>query len=158
MSTTPATIEVVSASPIDEGAFLGAVARMIPLLTTVEGHPAQFARASFRIVHDPEMTVLHERHSKVAGTTDVLTFVWSVAPSPIEVDIAISCDEAARRAKEFGHPPMNEILLYALHGLLHAAGFNDHEEASHARIHAEEDRILVAIGVGPVYSERRNAP
>ena len=44
-----------------------------------------------------------------------------------------------------------QLLLYILHGLLHCAGFDDHDPAEHDRMHTEEDRILTAIGVGPVF-------
>ena len=39
-----------------------------------------------------------------------------------------------------------------VHGILHCCGFDDHDEESHQKMHAEEDRILNAIGVGTVWS------
>ena len=158
MSDHPPRVEVVSAAAIDERAFREGVERLLPFLRSPAGAPVTIARASVRIVKDPEMSALHERHSKVSGTTDVLTFVWVAPPAPIEVDIAICIDEAARRASEFGHDCARELLLYALHGLLHAAGFRDDDEASHAQIHAEEDRILKAAGIGAVYDPERRSP
>ena len=49
-------------------------------------------------------------------------------------------------------PTFLVMLLYAVHGLLHCAGFDDHETAAFDRMHAEEDRILRAIGVGPIFA------
>ena len=60
-------------------------------------------------------------------------------------------DEAARRAIEFGHGVERELLLYAVHGVLHCLGHDDHEEEQRARMHREEDRLLAAVGVGAVY-------
>ena len=60
-------------------------------------------------------------------------------------------DEAARRSRDLEHPVEHELLLYAIHGVLHVLGHDDHDPAAFERMHAEEDRILEAIGVGPVF-------
>jgi ssRNA-specific RNase YbeY (16S rRNA maturation enzyme) len=81
----------------------------------------------------------------------------------VDVDIAICVDEAARRGQGAAqidgsaasasapHGTRGEILLYALHGLLHAAGHDDRDDDSYARMHAEEDRILEAAGFGRLF-------
>ncbi|HRP62756.1 MAG TPA: rRNA maturation RNase YbeY [Phycisphaerales bacterium] len=106
------------------------------------------------IVHDDAMSMLHERHANIAGTTDVLTFPRESAGDTggIAADIAVCFDEAARRAAQFGHSVEREILLYILHGLLHCAGHDDHDEAAYAAMHVEEDRILSEIGVGRTFA------
>lgn len=109
------------------------------------------ARVHVEIVDDRSMGAFHERHSGVAGTTDVLTFLGSDEGEPIEVDIIACVDEAARRAAEFGHGVERELVLYAVHGLLHCCGHDDHDPAAYDAMHAEEDRILSAIGVGPTF-------
>ncbi len=149
-------IEVVAASGtrFDEKEFVATIARVVPLLRTPGRVAAPVARASFRIVDDAEMSTLHERHSKIAGTTDVLTFPWASPPEPIEVDVAICHDEAKRRAAELGHSVDREVILYAVHGLLHAAGFTDDAADAHAAMHAEEDRLLEAIGVGATFVKK----
>ena len=45
-----------------------------------------------------------------------------------------------------------ELLLYALHGVLHCAGFDDRTNDDFEAMHVEEDRILTAIGVGPTFA------
>ena len=74
------------------------------------------ARVTIRLVPDPEMCRLHAAHMNDPTTTDVLTFV-----DGDEVDIAVCVDEAMRRAAEMGHDLRRELLLYGLHGMLHAA-------------------------------------
>ena len=103
------------------------------------------------IVGDAEMIRLHRVHSGQPATTDVLTFPAHAGGEPIEVDIVACADEAARRAAEFGHAVDRELLLYAIHGLLHCCGHDDHEPEAHERMHAEEDRILRALGVGATF-------
>ena len=110
------------------------------------------ARVTVEIVDDHRMAALHERFSNVPGTTDVLTFPSSGPDEPVAVDIAICIVEAARQSKAQNHELRRELLLYALHGVLHCTGFDDRTPDDHARIHAEEDRILQAIGLGAVYA------
>ena len=113
--------------------------------------PRPVARVHLEIVGDAEMDRLHRLHSGIPGTTDVLTFPAHAEGEPIDVDIVACADEAARRAAEFGHGIDRELLLYAVHGLLHCCGHDDHEPAAHERMHAEEDRILGALGVGATF-------
>lgn len=113
--------------------------------------PVPVARVTVEVIDDHRMAALHERFSSVPGTTDVLTFPGSGPGEPVEVDIAICVDEAARQSAARGHELRRELLLYALHGLLHCTGFDDRTPDDHARMHAEEDRILQAIGLGAVY-------
>lgn len=114
--------------------------------------PVPVARVTVEVIDDHRMTALHERFSNVPGTTDVLTFPGSGPGEPVEVDIAICVDEAARQSAARGHELRRELLLYALHGILHCTGFDDRTPDDHARMHAEEDRILQAIGLGVVYA------
>jgi len=130
------------------------VRSMIEFLPAVEGKSQTFSQISIRIVRDEEMSKLHEKYSNVAGTTDVLTFVQGDTASGIEVDLALCADEAERRCAEFGHSVENELALYAVHGLLHAIGFDDQDEVQARRMHAEEDRILTSLGLGAVYAPR----
>ena len=113
--------------------------------------PRDVHRIAVRIVDDAEMIDLHRRFHDDATTTDVLTFDSGATEGPLEVDIAVCLDEARRNASDRGHDVARELLLYIVHGLLHCCGHDDHDADEHRRMHAEEDRILTAIGVGPVY-------
>ncbi len=110
-------------------------------------------RLGARIVRDETMAALHERYSNIPGTTDVLTFDLTQGPAaPVDVDIVACLDEAARQAAAHGHAVERELLLYLLHGVLHCLGYDDHDPTSFAAMHAEEDRILEAIGVGRTFT------
>jgi probable rRNA maturation factor len=104
------------------------------------------------IVGDEKMCSLNEAHRGVRDTTDVLAFERRADDDAIEADIVICADEAARRAAEFAHSIEQELLLYALHGVLHCSGFDDHTNDDFEAMHVEEDRILTAIGVGPTFA------
>ncbi len=121
-----------------------------------------------RLVSDSEMADAHQRFSGVSGTTDVLTFDLSApkstsqpgAPIPsglcltfdrilytIDADLLICVDEADRQAALRGYPWSQEALLYAMHGLLHCLGHDDHDETGYEVMHALEDLVLEALGV-----------
>ncbi len=114
-----------------------------------------YSDVSVRVVEDEEMSLLHMKHSGVEGTTDVLTFDHGGDEHAVCADIAICIDVAKREANKRGHAVQNELLLYIVHGILHCCGFDDHEETAHELIHAEEDRVLSAIGVGKVWSKEK---
>lgn len=110
------------------------------------------AGVDIAIVDDARMAQLHERHTGVAGTTDVLTFDLSDAPAAaIEAELVICADEAARQGAARGHDARLELLLYCVHGLLHLLGHDDHDPDAARRMHAREDELLMAAGFGAVY-------
>lgn len=117
--------------------------------------PRTLARVDVLLVGDGAMDAAHRRYMNIAGTTDVMSFPAhdeGDAAAAVEADLIVSVDVAAREAASRGHAREREILLYAVHGTLHACGFRDDSDAEAARIHAEEDRILAAAGFGMVYA------
>ena len=112
-----------------------------------------------RVVGDAEMAAAHERHLRKASTTDVLTFDLAEGGSaqgePIDADVLVCLDEAARRAAEHGHMVERELLLYIVHGLMHCLGEDDQDRAAYERMHAREDAVLAAIGVGATFAPKR---
>lgn len=114
---------------------------------------------SVAIVGDAQMIRLHRQHKQKEGTTDVLTFdLRDSAKHDVEGDLVICMDEAARQAASRGHETRLEILLYAVHGLLHLLGYDDHNPQDALAMHNREDELLAAIGYGPVYSRGRRRP
>jgi probable rRNA maturation factor len=68
-------------------------------------------------------------------------------------EVVLCVDEAARQAAEQGHTVAEELLLYAVHGLLHLCGYDDRTPADFAVMHAREDEILTHIGVGRLFKK-----
>jgi len=107
-----------------------------------------------RIVGDEEMTTLHAAHTGDATTTDVLTFdLRDATDAPLDADVVLCVDEALRQATRRGRSVERELLLYALHGALHCLGCDDHDEEAYEAMHALEDAILEAVGVGATFHE-----
>jgi probable rRNA maturation factor len=83
--------------------------------------------------------------------TDVIAFDYRRAegpPLPGEpaVEILVCPDLALARSRErVGVHYADELATYVVHGLLHAAGLDDHDPADRRRMRAAERRILARL-------------
>jgi probable rRNA maturation factor len=120
---------------------------------------ASLRELSLALVGDARMSQLHRQFMNIAGPTDVLTFPLdhNARGRVITGEVVVCVPEALRRAKEFGEKPQHELLLYALHGLLHLCGYDDRTNRDFRRMHRAEDMILTKLGVGPVFNRPRRA-
>jgi probable rRNA maturation factor len=134
-------------SPADQASLAGHYRRAIQELGLT-------GTMRVRIVADDEMARAHLEYLDVEGTTDVLTFDLREDPESLamDLDVLVCLDEAMRQASACGHRPLDELVLYGVHAILHCLGHDDHDEAQAALMHAEEDRLLTAIGLGAVYA------
>jgi probable rRNA maturation factor len=109
---------------------------------------------SVALVGDATMGRLHERFMGVSGPTDVLTFPLEMGRRGRAVagEAVICVGEARRNARRYGIPVRNEVLLYALHALLHLEGMDDRTEAGFRKMHRMEDRLLTELGIGPTFA------
>jgi probable rRNA maturation factor len=55
-------------------------------------------------------------------------------------------------AKERKIPPDREVLLYAIHGMLHLLGHDDKTARGYRTMHRTEDELLTELGLGPVFA------
>ncbi|MFN7396592.1 MAG: rRNA maturation RNase YbeY [bacterium] len=109
---------------------------------------------SVKVVGDVEMAGAHGRWLGVAETTDVLTFDLGSDPAGrgVHADMLVCFEQAKREGAQRGHEARQELLLYIIHGILHCLGHDDQDEAGYVRMHAEEDRVLRAMGVGMTFA------
>lgn len=109
-----------------------------------------------RIVDDAEMTRVHEEFLEDATTTDVITFDLtnggSSQGSALDINAYVCLDEAQRQASERSHDVLHELTLYVLHAALHCLGENDATDDAYERMHAREDEVLTAIGLGSIFA------
>lgn len=113
---------------------------------------------SLALVGDNPMSLLHKRFMNIEGPTDVLTFPldFDAAGRVTAGEVVICVPEAARQARLRGIEVREELLLYALHGMLHLSGFDDRTDTGFRQMHRKEDDILGCLGLGPVF--RMEAP
>ena len=123
-------------------------------------HRIRTASISIALVNDAQIADLNGQYLHHPGPTDVLTFDLrddgqagrsDRIEAAVEGEIVISVETAKRQADELGHGAAAELALYAVHGTLHLLGYEDEEAAQADRMHAVEDEILEALGVGAVY-------
>ena len=109
---------------------------------------------SIALVGDARMSQLHEQFLGIKGPTDVLTFELEHDPRGRVTagEVVVCVPEARRQAKKRGIELRMELLLYALHGMLHLCGFDDRTDRGFRTMHRREDDILTALGFGPVFA------
>jgi len=115
--------------------------------------PAGLRELCIVFVNDQQISRLHRQFMAIPGPTDVLTFPmeFDAAGRGVSGQIVICVPQARRNAAEHGTSVRDELLLYALHGLLHLCGWDDRTDRQYRRMHRMEDAILCRIGVGPVF-------
>jgi probable rRNA maturation factor len=106
------------------------------------------------LVGDKRMAELHLQFMNIPGPTDVLTFPIDEDSRgrPTAGEVYVCIPEAIRQSKLRKTKVRDEVLLYALHGLLHLSGFDDRTDAEYRRMHRTEDDILSRLGIGRVFA------
>lgn len=109
------------------------------------------AEISILIVGDRRMARLHEEWLGVPGPTDVITFDLADAgpAGGLRGDIVVSAETARRVAREVGWQPRQELAYYVVHGLLHLAGYDDHDPIDRRAMRTRERVLLRAAGLPP---------
>ncbi|NLG96831.1 MAG: rRNA maturation RNase YbeY [Chloroflexi bacterium] len=102
---------------------------------------------------DAYLQVLNKEYLGIDAPTDVLSFPageGEIDPDSGHVylgDIILSYPRAAEQAAAAGHPPMNEMQLLVVHGVLHLLGHDHAEENEKAQMWAAQQAILDRLGV-----------
>ena len=119
------------------------------------------AIAPLPVAHDWILNVIFLDDGKMAeanseyvgheGTTDVITFSYlddmdSIFPGDIGLELFVCADVAARvGARRKDSYFEREIALYIVHGILHAAGYDDLCPADRRKMRYHERRLLTQL-------------
>lgn len=153
--TKPARLKIAISASVGK-AFVPFIKKHIRAAHALLGERTALSELSIALVGDRMMSQLHEQFMQIAGPTDVLTF-------PLELDsrgraitgeVVIDVAEARRRAKDHGVETRLEVLLYAIHGLLHLSGQDDRTKRGFAAMHRLEDELLIKLNLGPVFDRK----
>jgi probable rRNA maturation factor len=107
---------------------------------------------TMQLLDDEPMAELHERYHNDPTTTDVITFDLSDGPGGLlEGDLALGREVAEREAAKRGHEARVELLLYAVHGLLHLVGEDDRTPEAFEQMHQRENKVLTELGFADVF-------
>lgn len=107
---------------------------------------------SIAIVDDETIHALNRQYLDHDWPTDVISFVFSLDKTGIDGEIIASADTAIRLSQIAGWSPMDELLLYVVHGLLHLAGLDDFKPREQAVMRDAERRCLIDLGVAAAHS------
>jgi rRNA maturation RNase YbeY len=120
------------------------------LRTALAAHGILRGSVSVLITDDASLRDLNHRFRGLDESTDVLTFPAGDMPGPAVRplgDIVISSETALRQAGMRGISREEEILVLALHGALHLAGFDDEKPDDRALMQAEMHRLADRLGL-----------
>jgi probable rRNA maturation factor len=112
------------------------------------------------IVDSREMTRLNETFLQHEGSTDVITFDYSIRPSapggrarqkvvPDDLprgEIFVCVDDAVLQARRFRTTWQSELVRYVIHGVLHLCGHDDLDPRERRVMKREENRFLRLLG------------
>jgi probable rRNA maturation factor len=94
----------------------------------------KLSEVCFVLVSDRRIAQVHVEFLDDPTPTDVITFLHG--------EIVISAETAWREAQDREISPSEELARYAVHGLLHLAGWTDQTTGDASRMRARQEKIL----------------
>lgn len=108
---------------------------------------------------DEEMAQAHVDIMDVAGTTDVITMAYleepeALFPGDMGLELLVCVPFAEREGAERADSSFaDELMLYIVHGCLHAAGENDLVEEDRQSMRRREAEVLAVLREKYIFSE-----
>ena len=128
---------VVSSARLSLPAVRAVVAAAWPSIREAEHGESvlgQLGEIGFVLVSDVRIAALHQEFLNNPSPTDVITFPYG--------EIVISVETAKREAQQRSLSLPEEIARYAVHGMLHLAGWADATTRNGAAMRAMQEKIL----------------
>lgn len=97
-------------------------------------------RFSVVIVGDRAIQKIHQSYLRRNTVTDIITF--SLESDRIDAEIYINAAEARRQARLHGVSVSNEFRRLVVHGVLHAAGYDDTTPRKRKRMFDVQERYV----------------
>jgi probable rRNA maturation factor len=103
------------------------------------------------VVDDRRIRARNARYLWTRRATDVLAFdLHAPGPGRLWGEVIVSAETAARQARRLRVPLAMELDLLVVHGLLHLAGYDDHDPRRARRMHERARAILTGRSPGGV--------
>jgi len=111
---------------------------------------------SLAIVDDKTIARIAKKYFGKAQVTDVISFdLRDKRPAKtnkrIDCEVVVNAQEALRQGRTKPKDVWAELNLYVVHGLLHQLGYDDRQQRQAKLMHAQEDQLLEALGLGKVF-------
>ena len=100
-----------------------------------------------RITDDETIRQINAKHLSHDYATDVISFGYSAEDSTLQGELIASIDTARVRSTELGWAADYELALYVVHGVLHIAGLDDHDDADRAEMRRCESEVMTSLGI-----------
>ena len=144
-------VSIADWPPIDAAALRAVV------VAVLRRHGIRRARIGLVVLDDGEIARLNKAYMNHEGPTDVITFDMRDTSEGecVDGEIVVSAQTALRQAAARGHGLVDELSLYAVHGVLHLLGYDDHGDEQAERMHKVEDEVLTSMGIGAIYDATR---
>jgi probable rRNA maturation factor len=94
------------------------------------------------LVDDAAIRKLHRDYLQVDTATDVLSFQLNESDEPLVGMVVVSVETAVREAARYRQTIGDEVLLYAIHGMLHLCGYDDVEPEDARRMRRRQSQLL----------------
>ena len=127
----------VSARQLGLSSVIAVVEAAFPMVLEAERRGSvlrELGEIGMVLVSDRRIAALHDEFMSDPSPTDVITFLHG--------EIVISAETARREAGRRGLRVPEEIARYAVHGLLHLAGWSDADAGAAADMRAMQEKIL----------------
>jgi probable rRNA maturation factor len=97
---------------------------------------------------DEELRALNVQSLAHDFYTDILTFEIDRTDTHLMGELYFSVDRAKENARKHKQTAENELILLAIHGVLHLAGYDDHDPKDKRRMHRVQKRYLSKLSIG----------
>lgn len=105
------------------------------------------ASISLAVVDDPTIHDLNRQYLEHDYPTDVLSFPLEDDGIHLTGELIVSADTAQSNAAEYGWSPVNELMLYVVHGTLHLVGYRDKQAEEAVEMREAEQSYLARFDI-----------
>jgi probable rRNA maturation factor len=117
------------------------IARLVRYVARAEGKGIE--EVDLAVVSASQMAALNRRWLDQAGATDVLSFdLTSPTSGGLCCQIVVCAEVAVREARRRTLGLQRELLLYVVHGLLHAMGYDDTTPVAAETMRTRQEQLL----------------
>jgi len=110
-----------------------------------EGYPR--GEVGIAVVNNAEIHDCNVRFLQHDYPTDVITFPMDQSDDFLSGELMLSAEYAAEEAQQHGWKTEEEMTLYVVHGCLHLAGYDDHEDDDRQEMRRLEKHYLARLGI-----------
>ncbi len=144
MTVTPYDVTITnrqSTYPVPHDLFRRAVQQVF------QGEGFSAGEVGIAVVDNQEIHETNRRFLNHDYPTDVITFPMGQAGAVLSGEIMLSAQYAADEAINYGWAVEQEMTLYVVHGCLHLAGYDDHQEEDRQEMRRLEQHYLRQLGI-----------